>query len=178
MSHTPTHKVWYSFLQHPVIKFENQGANEQIILLVRGHPITQIPWIINGVGIVLLVFLLNLFLPSFVSLNAIIFINVFGLVVAASYVFYNFLNWYFNVGIVTNERIVDVDFHYILYKEVTATKIQNVQDVTSKSGGFVQSFFNYGDVFVQTAGTEVNIEFQKVPLPSDVVHVINNLLAN
>jgi hypothetical protein len=80
------------------------------------------------------------------------------------------------VGLITNERIVDVDFYNVLYKEVTATRIEKIEDVTSKSGGFIESFFHYGDVFVQTAGNELNIEFLEVPSPSRVVRIINDLM--
>ncbi|MDO9028065.1 MAG: hypothetical protein Q7U68_04300, partial [Candidatus Roizmanbacteria bacterium] len=51
-----------------------------------------------------------------------------------------------------------------------------IEDITVKSGGYLQSLFDYGSIFVQTAGTAVNIEFNNVPYPTDAVQVINKLL--
>ena len=38
------------------------------------------------------------------------------------------------------------------------------------------SLFNFGNVFVQTAGNELNIEFTNVPGSSDVVKIINSVI--
>ncbi len=50
-----------------------------------------------------------------------------------------------------------------------------MEDVTAKSGGFFASIFNFGNVFVQTAGTEVNLEFHNIPRPAEVTRIINSL---
>lgn len=77
---------------------------------------------------------------------------------------------------VTNERIVDVDFHGTLYKEVSASSIGKIEDVTIKTGGFAASLFHYGNLFIQTAGTEGNIEFINIPNPTQAASIINNLM--
>jgi len=92
-----------------------------------------------------------------------------------AYGWINFLNWFFNIGIVTNKRIFDIDFHSLIQKEVTATEINDVQEVTSKTTGFFSSFFNFGNIFVQTAGKEVNIEFLQIPQPIRAAKIINEL---
>jgi len=112
----------------------------------------------------------------FLSIRQIVFTNIFGLAVLLSYVWFNILNWFFNVGVVTNQRIVDIDFSSVIYKEVTETRLDKVEDITSKSGGYFESFFDYGDVFVQTAGKEAFIEFLNVPRPSDAVRIISELI--
>ena len=94
-----------------------------------------------------------------------------------SYALFNFINWYYNVGIITNKRVIDVDFFSIFYKEITVARLGNIQDITTKSGGYIQAFFDYGTIFIQTAGTDANVEFINVPMPSQIVQTINNLLA-
>lgn len=84
-------------------------------------------------------------------------------------------NWVYNVGIVTNRRLIDIDYNGIMYREFSATAISKVEEVTVKTGGFIPALFNYGDVFVQTAGQEQNIEYLKVPDPNSVVKVINDI---
>ena len=95
-----------------------------------------------------------------------------------SYLLVSFLLWYFTVSIVTNERIIDIDFINILHKEFSATTLSKVEDVTMKTGGFIRALFDYGDVFIQTAGTNANFEFLAAPHPEKVVRIINDQLEN
>lgn len=171
------HELFHSYCSYPDIHFETQHRSEIVILVLRAHPITQVSWFINSFIFFIFLIVLNFIPLSFFSLNQIIFINIFGISIILSYLWFNFLSWFFNVGIVTSERIIDIDFHMILYKEVTATRLDRVEDITSKSGGYLASFFDYGNIFVQTAGTEANIEFFNIPHPSRVVQIINGLLA-
>lgn len=170
-----THRTFHSFCLRPKIKFEGQNNQEEIILVLRSHPVTQIYWLINGTILLIILLLLNFIFPSFLNISQILFLNLFGLGIIFSYLWFNFLSWYFNVGIVTSERIVDIDFHSVLYKEVTITLINKVEDVTSKTGGFLSAVFDYGNIFVQTAGTEVNVEFLNIPKPALVAKIINQL---
>lgn len=174
----PYHFLFHSFCFLPKANFDGQEREEEVILRVRAHPVTQIYWLINSVFFLLIIFLLNIFYGFFLKSNQIFFINLFFLAIIFSYFWFNFVHWFYNVGIVSNKRIIDMDFPYLLYKEVTMTMLKNIEDITAKSSGFLSSFFNYGDVFIQTAGTEVNIEFIKVPKASLVVKIINDLLKN
>lgn len=171
-----SHLVFHSFCLHPKINFDGQNDVEKVILTLRAHPFTQIWWTINSFILLVVVILLNFILPSFLNLKQILIFDLFGLAITGSYFWFNFLGWYFNVGIITDERVVDIDFNSVLYKEVTIALLDKVEDVTSKAGGFFSSVFDYGNVFVQTAGTEANIEFMLVPKPSMVVEIINDLL--
>jgi len=171
-----SYQVLHSFNIRPKLRFEAQGDNEEVILVVRAHPITQIPWLLNGLIFIVFFYYLNFFLPSFLNLGQIIFVNLFALATIFAYIWFNFLSWYFNVGIITNQRVVDVDLQAVVYREVTYTNINKIEDVTSKGGGFLASMFNFGNVFIQTAGTEVNVEFMNIPKPSEVSRIINNLI--
>jgi len=170
------HKLFHSFCLYPNVKFETQENKENVILVLRAHPITQIYWLLNSLFFIFILSLLNYFFPSFFNATQIFFLNVFAIVFILSYLWLNFLNWFFNVGVISNKRIIDIDFHGIIYKEVTATHLNKIEDITSKGGGYFQSFFDYGNVFIQTAGTEANIEFIDVPYPSQVATMINELI--
>ncbi|MEO6508793.1 MAG: PH domain-containing protein [Patescibacteria group bacterium] len=174
---TEKREAFNSFVLNPQnVHFESQQADEAVILILRAHPATQIPWLINSFFMTILIVVLNFILPLVLTPSQILFVNIFGVAGLFAYMWYNFLLWFFNVGIITNERIVDIDFKSILFKEVTATKVEKVEEVTSKSGGYVGSLFNYGTVYVETASNEINIEFERVPHPAQVVEIINNLV--
>ncbi|MEK7633929.1 MAG: PH domain-containing protein [Patescibacteria group bacterium] len=169
--------VFYSYNLNPQINFDTHEEGEKIILLLRSHPFTQIGWILNSIFFFILLFVLNLFLQSLLNLGQILIINLFFIVFILSYIWFNILSWYFNAGIVTNKRVIDIDLHAVIYKEITDAQLSKIEDITVKSGGYLQSLFDYGSIFIQTAGAAVNIEFNNVPRPTDAAQVINKLLS-
>ncbi|PIS15503.1 hypothetical protein COT62_03300 [Candidatus Roizmanbacteria bacterium CG09_land_8_20_14_0_10_41_9] len=175
-TYKPSSSFFHSFVTMPKVRFETQGSGEEIILLLRAHPITQIYWLINAFFFSLVLVVFDLFVPSGIPLTVMIFLNLLGFALIFSYIWFNFLTWFFHVGLITTERIIDIDFTGILYKEITEAKLNKVEDITSKSTGYVSSVFNYGDVFIQTAGQEANIEFLKTPAPSQIVKIINDMV--
>lgn len=171
-----SHQLLHSYCLNPDVRVESQGVNERIILVLRAHPVTQIHWIFNVIILTILLIALNFFLFSIFNIAQILFTNLFGIIMILSYTWFNFLTYFFNVGVVTNQRIIDIDYTSVLYKEVSEALLSKVEDITSKSGGYFESFFDYGDVFIQTAGTSENIEFLNIPHPSEVVRIIDELL--
>lgn len=175
--HQSKHKYFHSFCVYPEqVSFESQQSDEKVILFLRAHPFTQLPWIISAtLGFIFPTFA-NLFFGPYLSDLQIIFLNLAWHSALLSYIFINLLNWQFNIGLVTNKRIIDIDYHSILYKEINATTIDNVEDVTEKTVGLFSSFFGYGNLFIQTAGTTVNVEFINIPQPMQAVRIINNMM--
>jgi len=167
--------VLQSFCLKPNIRFDGQESDETTILVLRAHPITWLPWILNGVFFLVLLLFLNIFFSSYLDYFQKIFVNLFILALIFSYLLFNFFLWFFNVGIVTNKRILDIDFYDLIYKETTIAMLDKIEDITAKVGGFFSSFFDYGSVFVHTAGEEKNIEFINIPRPHEVIKIINKL---
>jgi len=164
------------------VHFETQESGEVIILLLRRHWITNVPWIVLSILLLIIPILILPFISQGGELIVAIpqtFITLLIFVwylLTFSYFYSHFLLWYFTVSIVTNERIVDIDYINILNKKFAATRISRVEDVTMRARGFLSAFFHYGDVEVQTAGTEPNFLFDSVPAPDRVVRIVNFLL--
>jgi uncharacterized membrane protein YdbT with pleckstrin-like domain len=159
------------------VSFDTQEREEEIILLVRRHLITNLRWILVAGGMILLPFFVSLiFAELFTNFRYRSVLVLIWYVLTFSYVFEQFLRWFFNVNILTDERVVDIDFPSILYRDISSAKIDNVQDISAKTGGFVRSFFNYGDVYIQTAGEEREFVFEAVPEPEEIVKILNQLI--
>jgi len=170
--------AFFSYCRNPNIKFETYEKGEEVILLLRAHPITLLGNVLNAIFLIIFLIIVNFVIYQFFNANQIFLINIFSIVFIISYLWYVFLNWYFNVGIITDKKVVDVDFSSILYKEITVAQLKKIEDITVKSGGYFESLFDYGIVFIQTAGTEANIEFINIAKPSDVASEINKLLSH
>ena len=172
-----THNPLAAFCYFPdYVKFVNQDPRERVILLLRRHPITNIRWILTT----LLFLIIPVFLP-FLSIfeilpvaYQIIFTIAWYLMITA-FVFEKFLSWYFHVNIITDERIIEVDFLHLVYREITDANIDQIQDVTVEVGSAIRTTFNYGDVIIQTAAQLPKIEFEAVPQPDRVAKVLREL---
>ncbi len=167
-----------SFMSRPdKIRFDIQDDKEQIVLLVRRHPITNIPWIILSIIILVAPLFISSFAPhDFIPANFQVIIIIAWYLLSFAYIFEKFLTWFYNVGIVTDERVVDVDFPNILYKSIGQAGLQQIQDTNIKVGGFIRSLFDYGDVLIETAGEIPEIDFEAIPHPSVVAQMINDLI--
>ncbi|KXK08017.1 MAG: hypothetical protein UZ21_OP11001000825 [Microgenomates bacterium OLB22] len=140
---TPTsqHTLFHAFCRYPGTNFEIQREGEEVVLIVRAHPLTQLPWIVVAVVLFFLPALIQLALSSFLSIPQVLFIILFCYLAASTYTFLNALMWIFNVGIVTTERVIDVDYKSLLQKELSESSNNDIADVTSKTTGFIPSFF-------------------------------------
>lgn len=161
------------------VTFENQERGEKIILLLRAHIATLIP----SVTLVVFLFMLPFFMgPILILLRInlfealsplqVLWIGVFWYLFTFGVAFYRFIFWYFNVYILTNERIVDIDFKGLLHKETSYAKLNQIQDVSPKIIGFFGTFFHYGNVYIQTAAEKPEFEFHNVEKPDMVAQEI------
>jgi hypothetical protein len=171
-----SHKLFHSFCLRPNIHFSAQEEGEKIILIVRSHPLTQLSWIANGVILFIVLITIDFVLYNSTTIAQFIMINFLSVIMILSYLWFNFLAYYFNVGIITDKRVIDVDFNSILYREINEAQLNKIEDVTSKSSGYIASVFDYGDIFIQTAGTIANIELIKVPKPTQAERIISDMM--
>jgi membrane protein YdbS with pleckstrin-like domain len=175
--------LFTSYCENPDdITFENQDEDEKVLLFIRKDFITNVSWIISGILLLLLPLIITpiamfLHLPLLnIPQKYIIVLTIFYYLFTSTFIFISFITWYYNLNIVTEKRIIDIEFEGVVYKNVAATKLTLVQDVSYSQVGVVRTIFDYGDVLVQTAGTIDNFIFEAVPRPEDAVHVVENLI--
>jgi uncharacterized membrane protein YdbT with pleckstrin-like domain len=77
---------------------------------------------------------------------------------------------------VTNKRIVNVEQKGLFSRVVSEKELSRMQDVTSEVHGFIATFFSYGDIYIQTAGTKERFVFKQVPDAPHVAQEITNLV--
>jgi len=158
------------------IRFETQEAKEKVILLLRQHWLTQIPWVLWALTMVLIpLFLKWIPLLSFLSADYQLMALIIWYLLIIAFIYEQFISWFFHVFIITDERIIDVNFSNLIYKEISEAKIDNIEDVTYKQGGVVRAMFNFGEVACQTAAEQRQFVMENVPQPNRVVKILNEL---
>jgi len=171
--HHRTH-LFAAYCENPeAFIFADKLDDEETLLFLRKHFVTNAPWIIKSISLgiipLILVFISSTGLVriDFLTPNFVLMIILFYYFLIFGYIFVNYLTWFYNISIVTTQRIIDIDFSQIVFENVAATKLQI---------GVIRSVFDYGDVILQTAGTLPNFDFLAVPHPERVIKVIGNLI--
>ncbi len=165
-------KVLAAYQERPdKVSFESQEDDEDIILLLRQHWVTNVGWLFFLLLMLSAPLLFVFANPenTFLNPDAALMLGIIWYLIALGYGIESFLHWYFNVYIVTDRRIVDVDFYGILHKEISETTLDQVQDVTYTVYGLAATVFDYGDVLIQTAAEEARFDFLNVAHPG-IVH--------
>lgn len=178
----PVH-LFSAFKKNPDgITFRDKEGEEKILLFIRHSFITNIRWILFGIFLAILPLLMSLSLGFFqnplpsLSGKFYFMLELFYYLFVATFFYINFITWHFNIALVTNKRVIDINFSNLVYKDVAATKLNLVQDVSFAQVGAIRTFFDYGDVLVQTAGTLDNFTFESAPQPENIVHIIEDLI--
>lgn len=175
---TPSKNPFDAFAPKPEgIFFDAQDREEQVVLLLRRHPITQAKWILIAIVLIFFPIVFQLMPLGDLLSPRFAFASIFlWYLIVTGFILESFLSWFFNVFIITDERVIDVDFLSLIYKDVSAAKIDNIEDITAATGGALRSVFDFGTVTIQTAGAQQEIEFEDVPHPAKVTKLLNELL--
>lgn len=162
--------------------FPSQQEEETIYLVVREHWfhffLKLLVWLFFAAALILF----NRYVPAYVPLMfdgragmiTHLFIQVYTLFLALS-LFLIYIFYYLNIQIITNIRVVDIDQVGLFSHVVSELHIDKIEDVTSQTNGVFGTIFNYGDVYVQTAGTVERFEFQAVPNPAGIEKMVLDL---
>lgn len=166
-----------NFLVNPkVLTFAEQDEDEVIYLAVRPHLISNLSWIATSMLMLIIPFFFSYFsFSNFLPLRYRLSAIFFWYLITFIFTFEKFLSWYFDFYLITNKRIIDISFHNLLNKHFAQTDISMIQDVSSSVKGFMGTFFNFGDLLIQTAAEINQINFEKVPNPSKIIKLIKEL---
>lgn len=172
-----------SFFDHPEkISFADQEEDEKIELFLRRHGVTNIPWILGAaLGFLFPVMIFSfpavvVFVRSFqVPGEVLLGVLVLWYLLVLTYAIEKYLHWYFNIYIVTNQHLVDIDFHNLLSRDKVEVRLDDVQSVKSSFSGIFGPLFNFGNLHIETAAQRQKLDFIAVPEPDLVTERIQDL---
>ncbi len=156
--------------------FDGQERDEPVVLLLRRHRFT----------ILLPLSLLALaLLPPLVAwdifgteLTAQGLSNLFYFAASIWYlflwlvVFYLITMYTLNTVIITDRRIIENEQRGFFNRKISELHIYRVQDVSVHVSGFLETVLHFGDIVVQTAASEKQFVFHKIPEPEKVKDAI------
>src|SRR3990167_816012 len=156
--------------------------NENIILMLRRHPLIIYTKIAAILIVAVAPFIIYPFIRKFFPQITVYPRNI--LLILGAVIYYMFIwtyflivwvDYYLDIWIVTNQRIMDIEQKGLFSRQVSEFSISRVQDVTVDVIGIMPTLFHYGDVHVQTAGEARQFIFRDIKNPQKVKDVILKL---
>lgn len=162
--------------------FQGQKPGEMILLVLHRHWFDILSQMLIILAMIILLGLSSYFLPIlFPNLeleagnNIFFFFELSFTMFIWIVMFLIWIDYYFDVWIVTNKRIVNIEQRGLFIRDVSELELENIQDITTEVKGIIPTLLNYGDVFVQTAAERERFLFHNVPDPYHVKDIVMNL---
>jgi membrane protein YdbS with pleckstrin-like domain len=152
---------------------------EELLRLVRRHPIFIILQLVLVVALTLLAIILLWWLaarsPDLVALCGVLILGtgVVGLVVGFLAV-YRYMN---DLWLITNQRLIDSLRTSPFNHQVSSTSLRHVQNTSIVKRGILATLFDFGDIVCQTASADGSFELRDVPEPTEVLNEIDRARA-
>ena len=154
--------------------------DEKVLLFLRQHPATNFKWIFLTCLMLFAPLLILVALRDSPLPDAIYYFSQtllwFWYLLTLGFALERFLLWYFNVYLVTDKRVIDVDVSNFLQRKISETPLSNIQDVTFESAGLMGTLLNIGHVYIQTAAVTREFDFHLVGNPDRVHDIITDQL--
>lgn len=112
------------------------------------------------------------------------FINIFGffysmwLAILWVLFFIEWTDYRLDMWIVTNHRIVDVDQAGFFARDIATVELADIEDITIEMYGLLSTFFKFGTMTLQTAGSTNEFYIKYASNPEEVKGLIYSLVHN
>ncbi len=154
-----------NFKQYLFGRYLDDG--ERILHVAHKHPIVlKVSTAkVSTFGIMVPIGLYFLFPKMFFILIIWGIIGVFGWI-------YHFLDWYFDVWLLTNAGVVEVKRNGLL--DFTSKRIEYhmIEGISYTIRGFLQTIFNYGDTQIDKMGSQISIILEDAASPKKLERLI------
>ncbi|MCW1888056.1 MAG: PH domain-containing protein [Candidatus Moranbacteria bacterium] len=91
---------------------------------------------------------------------------------------YSFMLWidyYFDVWIITDERILNIEQKGLFIRTISEVHYSRIQDISTSVNGIIPTVLNFGDLLLQTASENERISFRQVGDPNGLKDEIMRL---
>lgn len=168
-------------MQEREFHFRGQMKDERVIDFFRRHYITLLPHIVAyGICLTLTIFL-AVYLPRFQlpSLKEPFFQFIVILsIMAVGFVIHRFflymIEYYMNVVIITNYRVVEVRKSLFLMDDKESIVLKRMQDIQKQQAGILKSILKFGEIRILISFADPKI-IRNVPTPDYHFRLLNHV---
>lgn len=153
--------------------FPGQREGEEVKFILRRHTVTLLPLVLVFFAFAFLpLAFYSLFVPyALPALAQKPYSDIYFLVMTIYYGFLwiiiliEWLDYYLDIWIVTDQRILEIEQNNLFHRVSSELDLKRVQDISSAVNGMWQTFFQYGDIKIQTASESNVITPKSIPHP-------------
>jgi len=161
------------FNRYANFHFTGQKQGETILLLLHRHWFDILKQMLIVFLMIIVFFCSLIFLPRYISLitetsnySQLFFFGESSFAMFIWIVFFViWIDYYLDVWIITDTRVVNIEQKGLFSRQISELELENIQDVTTDVEGMLSTFFNYGDVYIQTAAEMERFIFHNIPDP-------------
>ncbi|NQV12713.1 MAG: PH domain-containing protein [Parcubacteria group bacterium] len=113
-----------------------------------------------------------------------LFSNLVGLLIflawlgiGIGYGLHQWVEWYLDLFILTDQRIIRIDQKGLFNRKVMEYSYDSIENVTYEISGLLAMAFGYGDVKVQTSDSKDGIVIDKIPDPKEAQEMVKTVQA-
>jgi len=139
--------------------FHGQWDKERVILIIHKHWMAYI----TTIFLMTIIFLFTLFfyiifhfLINVSSEVLRIFFLVSGILnlVVLAFGLASWIDYYFDVIIVTDQRLISIQQKGLFSRGIDSLTLLRIQNISAEARGVLQTMFNYGTAYIETAGEQ------------------------
>ena len=84
----------------------------------------------------------------------------------------NWTNFYLDVLLVTNKRVLDIEQTGLFARDIAEARIENIQDTRVQVVGLLASLFDFGNLYIQTAAAKDEFVIRNIRHPNAIKDAI------
>lgn len=172
-------KSFFSIFKDSNNSFDGEENDEEVVILLRRHPFFILMRLVIFSVLIVVPFIVGViffnFLESYNLFDIFLFLCAVWYLFLWSGIFYALTMYTLDVWIVTNHRVIDSIQNGFFNRTTSELHIPRIQDISVQTSGVIQTIFHFGDLHIQTAGTEERFIFSQIPHPEKVKDQIMKL---
>lgn len=88
------------------------------------------------------------------------------------FVFYHFIDWYFDAWLITNVGIIDIERHGLFERNSTRCDYHLIEGVSYTIKGVIPTLFAYGDIMLDKLGAQTQVILKDAAFPKNVERLL------
>ena len=164
----------------------NPRKNEKVVMHIWPHPFIFLNILFGYLFLFMIPIAIYLMMirivPSFLENNVLLpILTVLCFTYYLMTLVLAFSIWvdnYLDVWTITDKRIINREQKGLFNRLVSELELYQIQDVAVEQKGFLKTILNYGDLYIQTAGTLERFIFKNIAQPVKISRLIQKLDEN
>lgn len=150
--------------------FPGQRSDENVLFVKRRHWFILLRWVVPPLLLLLAMLGAGLVIGIALELEPLAWALAILLLIAlpVGLVVWRVLDWENDHYILTDQRVIHIERVYFLFESRHEAALRKIQDVTFHMPSPLHNILDFGDVQVETAGTEGQIQFEAIPNPREI----------